>query len=232
MHGQNMIAKPRAAGSYLVKEIFATIQGEGPFAGYPAIFVRFAGCNLACHFCDTDFEGGTVYKLDALAKLIASIGNQRLVVLTGGEPMLQDLPALITHSLLSHKQFQIETAGSIVPYDMLQAYYRKPSTSIVCSPKTPKVANSLVPMIHAWKYVIRAGETASDDGLPTRSAQTQHVPARVYRPFGASEAPVYVQPCDSGNDVDNMANLAETVRVALKYGYRLSLQIHKLIGLP
>ena len=82
---------------YRVKEIFYTLQGEGANAGTPATFIRFAGCNLwsgrekdrkkaVCQFCDTDFVGGKNYSLD---DLIASLYPARLVVLTGGEPLLQ-----------------------------------------------------------------------------------------------------------------------------------------------
>jgi len=101
---------------YSVKEIFYTLQGEGKQAGRPAVFCRFAGCNLwtgsetrrgtsICDFCDTDFVGvdGTLggrYKAQELAQLIAScwpegLPGHPLVVLTGGEPMLQVNEALV-----------------------------------------------------------------------------------------------------------------------------------------
>ena len=107
--------------SYSVKEIFYTLQGEGLRAGRPAVFCRFAGCNLwngreedrvsaVCQFCDTDFVGtdgtlGGKYEADGLAKQIAGLwpsgahgrapGAVPYVVLTGGEPMLQVDQALI-----------------------------------------------------------------------------------------------------------------------------------------
>ena len=106
--------------SYLVKEIFYSIQGEGYYAGRPAVFCRFAGCNLwsgkeedmedaLCKFCDTDFvgfdgpEGGKYQSAPQLAKKIRQSWPQRdvkpanpFVVCTGGEPLLQLDAELIT----------------------------------------------------------------------------------------------------------------------------------------
>ena len=103
--------------SYQVKEIFYTLQGEGANAGRPAVFCRFAGCNLwtgreqdrasaVCQFCDTDFVGtdgtlgGKFADADALASTIAAQWpsadrSNRFVVMTGGEPLLQVDSALI-----------------------------------------------------------------------------------------------------------------------------------------
>lgn len=123
--------------SYAVKEIFYTLQGEGRQAGRPAVFCRFAGCNLwsgreedrasaICPFCDTDFigmdgpGGGRFSAAQALAASIAShwpeaAGGQRLVVITGGEPLLQLDDALI--AALHERGFEIavETNGTIAP---------------------------------------------------------------------------------------------------------------------
>ena len=124
--------------SYAVKEIFLTLQGEGGQAGRPAVFCRFAGCNLwsgreedraeaACDFCDTDFVGtdgaggGKFATADGLAAAIADswIGGERdrLVVFTGGEPLLQlDGPLIVA---MHHQGFEIavETNGTIVAPD-------------------------------------------------------------------------------------------------------------------
>src|SRR6476469_6257456 len=101
---------------YTVKEIFYTLQGEGANAGRPAVFCRFSGCNLwtgreadrgtaICDFCDTEFvgigpDGGKFATADALADAVASrwpspLSDRRLVVCTGGEPLLQlDAPGI------------------------------------------------------------------------------------------------------------------------------------------
>src|SRR5512138_297454 len=79
---------------YLVKEMFGpTLQGEGAHAGRPCVFVRFAVCNLACAWCDTDFRPEGAARLDAAAivdRLLAlDVNRARMVVVTGGEPALQ-----------------------------------------------------------------------------------------------------------------------------------------------
>ena len=120
--------------TYSVKEIFYTLQGEGLRAGRPAVFCRFAGCNLwsgreedrstaVCQFCDTDFVGtdgtlgGKFVTPEQLAEQIAALWpehkQQRYVVLTGGEPLLQVDAALI--QALHHQDFEIalETNGTL-----------------------------------------------------------------------------------------------------------------------
>jgi 7-carboxy-7-deazaguanine synthase len=122
--------------SYAVKEIFYTLQGEGALTGRPAVFCRFAGCNLwsgreadraaaVCNFCDTDFvgidgtEGGRYADAAALTDRIAALWpagrGARFVVCTGGEPLLQLDPPLI--AALHQRRFEIaiETNGTIAP---------------------------------------------------------------------------------------------------------------------
>ncbi len=120
--------------SYAVKEIFATLQGEGAQAGRASVFCRFAGCNLwsgreadradaACRFCDTDFvgtdgEGGGRFDgAAALAEAIASCwrggAERRLVVFTGGEPLLQLDPALIGAAHARGFAVAVETNGTL-----------------------------------------------------------------------------------------------------------------------
>ena len=124
--------------TYAVKQIFLTLQGEGGQAGRAAVFCRFAGCNLwsgreqdradaVCTFCDTDFvgtdgEGGGKFETaEALAQAVADtwVGGERdrLVVLTGGEPLLQVDGLLI--NALHHQGFEIavETNGTIAAPD-------------------------------------------------------------------------------------------------------------------
>ncbi len=122
---------------YLVKEIFYTLQGEGVNAGRPAVFCRFAGCNLwsgreadrpaaACPFCDTDFvgtngvNGGKFGYAADLAEAIAALwphcaGAEPFVVCTGGEPLLQLDAALVSE--LSRRDFAVavETNGTCLP---------------------------------------------------------------------------------------------------------------------
>ena len=73
-----------------VKEIFASIQGEGPYVGYKQLFIRFCGCNLNCGYCDTEFDakGAEEYSLDEILKIIDNNLDCHSVSLTGGEPLL------------------------------------------------------------------------------------------------------------------------------------------------
>ena len=124
---------------YAVKEIFYTLQGEGRNAGRAAVFCRFAGCNLwsgrekdrataICTFCDTDFvgtdghDGGRFADAASLAGRIGQCwrggdGGERLVVLTGGEPLLQVDRALIEARHALGFEIAIETNGTIAPPD-------------------------------------------------------------------------------------------------------------------
>jgi 7-carboxy-7-deazaguanine synthase len=121
--------------TYSVKEIFYTLQGEGGQAGSPAVFCRFAGCNLwtgresdrataVCQFCDTDFVGtdgtlgGKFADADALADQIAALWpsadtQHRLTVLTGGEPLLQVDPALIAALHSRGFRIAVESNGTV-----------------------------------------------------------------------------------------------------------------------
>ena len=122
--------------TYSVKEIFYTLQGEGANAGRPAVFCRFAGCNLwtgreedradaVCTFCDTDFvgtdgEGGGKFKTadllaDEIVKHWGDTPSHRFVVLTGGEPMLQVDAALIEALHARLFTIAVETNGTIEP---------------------------------------------------------------------------------------------------------------------
>src|ERR671938_468686 len=121
--------------TYSVKEIFYTLQGEGAQAGRPAVFCRFAGCNLwsgrepdretaICHFCDTDFVGtdgsggGRFADAASLADAIARHwpgGGTPFVVCTGGEPLLQLDHDLVTALHARHFEVAIETNGTIAP---------------------------------------------------------------------------------------------------------------------
>ena len=87
-----------------IKEIFTSIQGEGPFVGYKQLFVRFCGCNLNCEYCDTDFSqiGGKSYTKEELINITKNALDCHSVSLTGGEPLLQSgfLKEFLPHCVL------------------------------------------------------------------------------------------------------------------------------------
>lgn len=101
-----------------VVETFASINGESAHAGFPAFFVRFRGCNLACSFCDTKWANApdapaVMMTADEIARLADESGLED-VTLTGGEPLLQkDLPALISRLTASGHRVELETNGSL-----------------------------------------------------------------------------------------------------------------------
>lgn len=208
---------------YAVKEIFKTLQGEGAHAGRAAVFCRFSGCNLwsgreddrataTCRFCDTDFvgmdgtDGGRYASSDDLAAAIERVWagprDHRFVVLTGGEPLLQVDRALIEALHACGFEIALETNGTIE----LPA-----AIDWVCvSPKTPNELK--VKKGHELKLVYpQAGVDPADyAGLAfqTRFLQPMDGPARE---ANTQAAVAYCK-----------ANPA----------WRLSLQTHKLLGIP
>lgn len=96
-------------------ELYVSVQGESSFAGLPCIFVRLAGCNLRCSWCDSEytFHGGEKFTLDQVEEKIASLAPVKLVEFTGGEPMLQERELLPMMDRLLDKGYtlMIETSG-------------------------------------------------------------------------------------------------------------------------
>lgn len=217
-----------ASGRLQVHSVFHTIQGEGPFSGVPATFIRLAGCNLQCPLCDTQYtEGMMSYRPDDLAELV----KHDLVVITGGEPFRQDLHDLVETLLWQHK-VQIETNGTIftgsLPEDV--------DLTVVCSPKTGKIHPKLRPHITHYKYVLEAGYVA-DDGLPTRvlGLDTGENVARPPEDFDPLK--IYVHGADMAQTDWHPAyhtkqNIQAAVDSAMAHGYRFGLQVHKLINMP
>ena len=96
-----------------IKEIFTSIQGEGPYIGYNQLFIRFSNCNLKCNYCDTDYKTNLVnYSAEELANIVNSTKNIHSVSLTGGEP-LYDVDFLITFLPLVNKKIYLETNGTL-----------------------------------------------------------------------------------------------------------------------
>lgn len=101
-----------ATKTYTVNEIFYSLQGEGYYTGTPAVFLRFAGCNRQCSFCDTDHARGTAMTAAEIAAACAAYPARHLVA-TGGEPLLQ-LDSDLLRALKAHGFYvQIETNGSL-----------------------------------------------------------------------------------------------------------------------
>jgi 7-carboxy-7-deazaguanine synthase len=212
--------------SYAVKEIFLTLQGEGAQAGRRAVFLRFAGCNLwsglekdrasaICQFCDTDFvgmngENGARYKdAEALADKVASLWgdelDHRYVVMTGGEPMLQVDAALVTALQARGFEVAMESNGTILA---------EPSIDWICiSPK-------------AGSEVIQRSGDELKLVWPQPGSDTAQMEVWDFTHY-------LIQPMDSGDESVNNANVeAATAFVNAHPKWRLSLQNHKILGLP
>jgi len=210
--------------SYLVKEIFYSIQGEGFYAGRPAIFCRFAGCNLwsgkeadredaLCKFCDTDFvgfdgpEGGKYESASKFAKKIRQFWPQGdvksvkpFVVCTGGEPLLQLDAALINALHEEGLEIAVETNGTIISPERIDW---------ICV--SPKAGVELLQLCgHELKLV-----------FPQPGAEPEKYANLDFRHF-------FLQPL-GGPERDLNTRLALHYCLAHPQ-WRISLQLHKILG--
>ncbi|GAB4164841.1 MAG: 7-carboxy-7-deazaguanine synthase QueE [Rickettsiaceae bacterium] len=205
-----------------VKKIFKTLQGEGPNAGVPAIFVRLGGCNLACSFCDTDFEDYTEIKLQDLLSEVRSLSlnisgdrSVHLVVITGGEPFRQQITPFCRELISLGFAVQVETNGTL--------YREVPKeVEIICSPKVVagkylSIREELLPNISALKFLISAN-----------IKEYSSVPELGQRIYGI---PVFVQSMDEFDSEINKRNCGLAIDIAINSGYRLSYQMHKNLGI-
>lgn len=230
MFGQNLRlrAETDQANRLQVTEIFYTIQGEGPFTGRPAVFLRLHGCNLACYFCDTKFDDPSdpVMTINDIVDEVINLSpvHSNLVVLTGGEPVRQRLDCLIPKLIRHRFVVQVETAGTL-----WQDCLDHRDVHVVVSPKTGRVHPDIARVAAAWKYVVRANDQDPKDGLPIFSTQIQGVRLRIARPPLNNIAPVYVSPMDEYSEAVNTLNRRHAAQLAMTYGYRVSLQTHKLL---
>ena len=185
-----------------INEIFYSIQGEGRYTGCPAVFVRFAGCNLRCSFCDTEFESYTEMSEDEILRCVLEYPT-RHVILTGGEPTLQ-LTASLLRAFEAHRRIvHIETNGTHPLPD-------GPIHWVTCSPKGAALH---IQRIDELKVVYQGQDVSPYEQL-------------VPRPEVFS-----LQPCDTGDPVRNRQILDQTIQYILDHPHwNLSLQTHKIIN--
>ena len=210
--------------TYSVKEIFYTLQGEGGQAGMPAVFCRFAGCNLwtgreqdrpkaICQFCDTDFVGtdgtlgGKFATADELAERIlsqwpADDSRHRMVVLTGGEPLLQVDQALIAALHARGFRISVESNGTVAAPEGIDW--------LCISPKAGAdwIQRSGQELKLVWP------QPTFDLAAIEASTEFQHY---------------FLQPMDNAQQSSNIA--ACIAQCMQRPGWRLSLQTHKLTGI-
>ena len=208
--------------SYAVKELYYTLQGEGAQAGRAAVFLRFAGCNLwsgreedrasaVCTFCDTDFVGvdgpggGRFADADALADAVAALwpgGGRPYVVCTGGEPLLQLDETLIDALHARSFEVGVETNGTLPAPAGLDWICVSPKAS------APVVQTSG----HELKLV-----------YPQALARPDRFEDLAFEHF-------LIQPMDGPDRAANTAAALAFVRAHPKW--RLSVQTHKMLGIP
>jgi len=216
-------------GLFNVHSVFPTIQGEGPFSGERALFIRLHGCNLRCPGCDTEYtaQQTTVTASYMLrAARLHSVADGGLIVVTGGEPLRQNIAPAVNQLLDAGYRVQSETNGVLEGPDEL--LWHHPHFTVVCSPKTKAISQRVYEQAAAFKYVIQAGQVCKDDGLPLRALMHPAAP-RVARPRPGT--PVFVQPMDEASPEANALNLAAAIRSAMDHGHRLQLQIHKILNM-
>ncbi len=226
-------AQDKTGSALVVVGIFRTIQGEGPFSGVPAIFIRLGGCNLACPGCDTNYtDGRALMDVAQILSLVASAKGHhavKLAVITGGEPFRQYINHLAHALQQDGLHVQVETNGTLpVPPGFPSG------VTVVCSPKAPRVHQSLLRHVSAYKYVLHVDHVDPVDGLPTSilaitPGERKAAPAR---PPVGSIVPIFVTPMDTGHAETNAANLSAAAQSCMEFGYILNVQLHKIAGLP
>ena len=229
-------------GKVNIHSHFLTIQGEGPYCGQRALFIRLHGCNLRCPGCDTDYTStmtaSTERRMLRLAQEHLPVGG--LVVITGGEPLRQNIVPSLRHLLDANFRVQIESNGVLWPdgmdelFAVFGSWHAKWSPgqvparlSLVCSSKTSRIHDNVRQHAIAFKYVIQA-DNVDEDGLPLRALRHAAAPRVARPPVGA---PVYVQPMDEADPVANARNLAAAVKSTMDHGHTLQLQIHKILNM-
>lgn len=186
-------------------EIFYSVQGEGAYTGTPAVFVRLAGCNLSCDFCDTDYSLKFFAPVeDVVARVREAGGDCPMVILTGGEPLAQrETLALIDALRRDGRRVHIESNGTI--------YTELPQDVWLCVSPKERVDQRMIDRADELKLIV-------DKRVPEEWLDRAN-----------DRQVLLLQP--EGNKPKNVALALEYVK-AHPQRLRLSLQTHKLIGVP
>lgn len=244
----------------LVTSTFSTIQGEGPLAGYPAMFVRLAGCNYGdksdskfCNFCDTNFlfDQGLRYSPRDLLNHLTSIDGynpEQVLVITGGEPTLQgaNLLAFIVIAYQAFAEIQIETNGTQPKF--YQEAVKTGCTPLFKSVVSPKANQSkgTYPPVHPdvmwWasclKFVVDSDPMSAHHTVPQwalDSSKTVYIsPLAVYlRSYAGEVSSIWDEGLINREETArNYAYAARYVQELAKAGHRvrLSVQSHLFVG--
>lgn len=204
---------------FKVNEIFYSLQGEGRNTGRAAVFIRFAGCNLRCSFCDTEFDSYREMSADEIVDAI-SVWPSRFVVLTGGEPTLQVDDTFVDQLHQHGYEVAMESNGTRPAPRNLDW--------LTVSPKDWWKASGGWWMEHSSH--INELKIVFDEDTP-ENLSTLHPPLSTLH-HSPSTLHLYLQPCDTGDAERN----ARILHLCIEYikqhpQWRLSLQTHKLVGI-
>lgn len=187
-----------------VNETFLSLQGEGHFTGTPAFFLRLAGCNLACPFCDTNHQSYKEMSEDEIV-LEACRHKPRHIVITGGEPALQLTQSLVDKLHEAGFFIQVETNGTLPLPEGIDWVTVSPKKSP--TPFRGRIVDELKMLYH---------------GLDTDLSIADQIQAKEYR----------LQPLDTGDEMRNRIILRDTIAYVLEHPkWSLSLQTHKMLGI-
>lgn len=221
MFGKNSIVGQKyfndAGDKLFITSIFYTLQGEGPFRGEPAVFVRLAKCNLACSFCDTYFDGGNWLTFNQLSERIDTVienyfegdvpdwaqfkadeyGNitprNMTLVITGGEPMLQkNLGLFLDRIKYEFKNTQIESNGTV--WQDLPA-----ETTLVCSPKCLESYGKAIKYLKPNRDVIERADCLKFVMSADPNSPYSDIPEWAHK-YAATGKPVFISPMNIYNN--------------------------------
>lgn len=211
------------SGKYKIIEIFQSVQGEGFWAGHPAVFVRFAGCNLECPFCDTDYNQPAIaMTAEEIASQVSSLmpHPKTPVIFTGGEPLLQldtDLiytifPSLL-HNLSQARQVRIETNGTIEVPVLLRSLIGWVTVSYKPGqPQNQKYGNELKMLVNEDTVL----------GLPMNFLE--------YLAENTFFDHLYFQPVRYNNKERDDTIMRQTLFLSAIHNIPVSFQLHKFLG--
>ncbi len=218
-----------------VSEVFVSVQGEGPSVGRPAVFLRLAGCNLSCSWCDTKYawfrgeELGVDVVAERVLDLLRRFRGVNLLVVTGGEPLLQseELVELLSRLRreLPHLEVEVETNGTVNPREVLSYVDR-----LIVS---PKLSNSGLPegVRRVSEGVVEAIRTHGDRvyvKVVIEGLEDAEEMLKVVEELGVSRDRVYLMPQASTLE-ELRRRLPAVVEIAVEYGFRVSDRL-QLVG--
>lgn len=196
-----------------INEIFYSIQGEGHHVGYPSVFIRFAGCNLACDFCDTQHHEGILMSDNDIIHAV-NLYRADWIVLTGGEPAMQiDERFIDVLRRATGKKIAIETNGTLPVPEGVDWVTVSPKCGIGgCPDMALKVERA-----DEIKVVDVGQDLEPYFSLPCRRENTL----------------MYLQPCYVADEEMRISNQMRTVRrVFADPRWTLSVQLHRFLGVP